>query len=385
MPFKSSLMRSAGKLFGVSNQEDLDLRGETAESRWREAVKATGGTKSTPGDGYVYHQFYASVPGTVSFPGGGPYTKTPNTSDTFEALEALTCDVLIIGGGAGGGHTPSGNTGGGGGGSGAVIYLTGQSLPATTYPLTVGGGGQANTGTPASANRGDESIFNGSTAYGGGPGGRGAGQEGPGGPGNSPGGWGSGGGGGAGWPAPGGPAGTSGNPAHPGSGTDVPSVPASVYGFGRAGGQGGGDASNLSGGGGGGGISSVGLVGQSGSNPPGYSQGGAGGAGGDYTIFGTAQGVGGGGAGGSYSKTGINPPAYNFGGGIMDSRAWPTDMAIYPYPGPIGIPSRFHGLDGTGGGGTGGSSSPGYVSGAPTTVIESGRGGCGLVQIRYPV
>ena len=132
-------------------------------------------------------------------------------------------------------------------------------------------------------------------------------------------------------------------------------------------------------------IKKEGLQGESGPNPPGYSQGGEGGAGGDYTIFGTAQGIGGGGAGGSYSKTGINPPAYNFGGGIQDSRAWPTPMAIYPYPGPIGIPERFHGLDGTGGGGTGGCSSPGYVSGAPSVIIASGRGGCGLVQIRYPV
>jgi len=381
MPFKSSLMRSAGKLFGVSNQEDLDLRGETAETRWRAVAKASGGTKSSPGDGYIYHQFYASVPGTAP----GPYTKTPNTSDTFETLEALTCDVLIIGGGAGGGSTPSGNTGGGGGGAGAVIYLTSQPFPIATYPLTVGGGGQDvdPVAAPAAANRGDESIFNGSTAYGGGPGGYGAGNGGSGGPGNSPGGWGSGGGGGAGYPSPG-PAGTSGNPAHPGSGTDVPSVPASVYGFGRAGGIGGGDGSNLSAGGGGGGISSVGLQGESGSNPPGYSQGGAGGAGGLYTISGTAQGVGGGGAGGSYSKTGVSPTAYDSGGGIMDSRAWPTGMAIYSYPGPIGIPQRFHGLDGTGGGGTGGCSSPGYVSGAPPTITVSGRGGCGLVQIRYP-
>jgi len=350
-------------------------------------LKATGGTTSNPGDGYTYHQFYASVPGTVTVTpfDGGPYTKTPNTSETFVALEALTCDVLIIGGGAGGGHTPTGNTGGGGGGAGCVIYLTGQSLPATTYPLTVGGGGQSNTAPPASANNGDASIFNGSTAYGGGSGGKGAGVGGAGANGTGPTNQGSGGGGGAGQSGGGGAGGSTGNPAHPGSGTDVPSVPASVYGFGRAGGSGGGDGSNLSAGGGGGGISSVGLAGQSGTNAPGYSQGGAGGAGGDYTIIGTAQGIGGGGAGGSYSKTGINPPAYDSGGGIQDGRAWPTAMAIYPYPVPIGIPARFHGLDGTGGGGTGGTTPPGIVSGAPTAIMQSGRGGCGLVQIRYPV
>ena len=59
MPFKSSLMRSAGKLFGVSNQLDLDLRGESAETRWIAPIKATGGTKLAPGDGDIYHQFYA--------------------------------------------------------------------------------------------------------------------------------------------------------------------------------------------------------------------------------------------------------------------------------------------------------------------------------------
>ena len=31
------------------------------------SATATGGTKTTPGDGYIYHHFYATVP-------GAPYT-----------------------------------------------------------------------------------------------------------------------------------------------------------------------------------------------------------------------------------------------------------------------------------------------------------------------
>ena len=71
-------------------------------------IGATGGTKSTPGDGYVYHQFYANVPGTAPSTAAGPYTKSPNTSGTFVAKQTLTCDVLIIGGGGSGGFGSGG-------------------------------------------------------------------------------------------------------------------------------------------------------------------------------------------------------------------------------------------------------------------------------------
>ena len=351
--------------------------------------KATGGTVTVPGDGYVYHQFYANVPGVAPGAAAGPYTKSPNTSGTFVAKQTLTCDVLIIGGGGSGGFGSPTNTGAGGGGAGAVIYLAGQSLPATTYPVTVGGGGAQIAAAPTTpgttaANRGDSSIFNGTTAYGGGAGGRymnsGVGDNGQG-PTNQ----GSGGGGGSGYPSGGGAGGSTGSTAHPGAGVYVPSAPAPA-GWGRAGGQGGADGSNLSGGGGGGGAMTAGGNGQSGNvvPGPGYAYGGDGGKGALYTIAGAVKGVGGGGVGGSFNTAGTRPAGNDSGGGVQDENAWPGAMAIYPYPGPIGIPQQWHGLDGTGSGGTGGSSSPSYIPGTPESAIgPGGRGGCGLVQIRY--
>ena len=371
-PIKSSLARSVAKLLGVAKDTDLSLRGAIQSNRFVEPpVKATGGNKVTSGD-YTYHIFQASVPGPT-------YSKTPNTSETFIANESLTVDYLIIGGGGAGGHTPSGNTGGGGGGAGGVQYKTSVSLSAATYPVTVGGGGQSvadSPGAPASVNNGDPSVFNSVTAPGGGAGGRGEGTAGTGADGASSG------GGGAGQSSTG-SAGSATGASHPG-GNNVASP---GTGFGRAGGAGGSDASNLSGGGGGGGAGGTGGTGQSGSNPPGYSQGGAGGIGVNYTIYrgGSAQltGIAGGGAGGSYSKTGVDPDAFDSGGGIMDYRDWSSPMLIYPT-----TSQRYGGLDGTGGGGTGGASNPGYVPGGsdpsgPPYTTRSGRGGCGLVQIRY--
>ena len=60
-PFKSSLARSAAKLFGVFNQTDLSLRGATQSTRLEEPSKtvATGGTKFTSGD-QTYHLFHTS-------------------------------------------------------------------------------------------------------------------------------------------------------------------------------------------------------------------------------------------------------------------------------------------------------------------------------------
>ena len=117
---------------------------------------------------------------------------------------------------------------------------------------------------------------------------------------------------------------------------------------------------------------------------PYYAYGGIGGAGAIYTIAGQVQGVGGGGVGGSFNTPGVRPAANDQGGGVQDENAWPGAMKIYPYPGPIGIPQQWHGLDGTGSGGTGGASSPGYIPGTPASGLgPGGRGGCGLVQIRY--
>jgi len=74
----------------------------------------TGGTVTTPGDGYRYHTFTTS--GTLAI-----------------SSSALTADVLVVGAGGAGGR----NFGGGGGGGGGVLYQTSQSIAAGSYEVTV--------------------------------------------------------------------------------------------------------------------------------------------------------------------------------------------------------------------------------------------------------
>ena len=374
-PIKSSLARSAKQLLGLFNTADLGLRGATQESKKFKIPLATGGTITQPGDGYVYHTFIVNV--------SSPYPNvTPNTSETFQTgAVGRTCDYLIIGGGGAGGHSPSGQTTGGGGGAGAVIYKSGVALSAsTTYPVTVGKGGEANPAGDdvAADNDGDASVFNSLTANGGGAGGRGGGA------GEAARSGGSGGGGGAGYPGnPRSGGAAPGTSTHPGSGTDVASPDA---GWGTAGGSGGGSPNNTSSGGGGGGAGGGGTNGAS-NYPPG-SAGGDGGIGANYTVNGTAKGVGGGAHAGSYNVAGRTGNAILYGGGHQESDPW--NSALSSVGGGIGsaIPliypadqTRHEGLDGTGGGGTGGARGT-KLNGGPNT-NTSARGGCGLVQIRY--
>ncbi len=88
------------------------------------APTVTGGTITTPGDGYKYHTFTSS--GTLAISGG-----------------SLTCDVLVVGGGGGGS-----NAGGGGGG---VLHQTNQSISQGTYAVTVAGQVNASTDNTSSS------------------------------------------------------------------------------------------------------------------------------------------------------------------------------------------------------------------------------------------
>ena len=81
-PFKSSLARSAGKLFGVYRERDLSLRGFVQSVKTIIPFSASGGSVSTPGDGYKYHDFTSSGSFVVSG-------------------EATTLEVLLQGGGGG--------------------------------------------------------------------------------------------------------------------------------------------------------------------------------------------------------------------------------------------------------------------------------------------
>ena len=133
-PFKSSLAKSAGKLFGVFNQQDLSLRGATQISRKLPPppFAATGGTKSTPGNGYVYHVF--TSPATSPAPHN--FQITSGTADV---------NLLVVGGGGGGGGKYGGSAGGGGGGAGLVHDRLLPGINPGTYPITVGAGGLGNT------------------------------------------------------------------------------------------------------------------------------------------------------------------------------------------------------------------------------------------------
>tara|TARA_B100000902_G_scaffold26420_1_gene31831 strand:+ start:131 stop:1177 length:1047 start_codon:yes stop_codon:yes gene_type:complete len=119
-PFKSSLAKSAGKLFGVFDQQDLSLRGATQTSRYRSTeITATGGSTFTAG-GRTVHKF------------------TSNQNFAITTGASNNVEVLVIGGGgAGGGDS------GGGGGAGAVLYGTGISYGPGTYAVVVGDGGGA--------------------------------------------------------------------------------------------------------------------------------------------------------------------------------------------------------------------------------------------------
>ena len=85
-------------LFGTNvSGKEVDYHTSSHGDARSEVSSATGGTKTTPGDGYHYHHFYATVP-------GAPYTKTPKSSETLVVDGELACDILIVGGGGAGGY-----------------------------------------------------------------------------------------------------------------------------------------------------------------------------------------------------------------------------------------------------------------------------------------
>jgi hypothetical protein len=113
------------------------------------AITATGGTVTTSGD-YKIHTFTSSGTFTVSDAGA----------------ENGGIDYIVVSGGAGGGGGSDGQ--GGGGGAGGLASVTGASVTAQAYTVTVGAGGGTNNG-PGS--NGGTSSFNSTSVVGGGGGG----------------------------------------------------------------------------------------------------------------------------------------------------------------------------------------------------------------------
>jgi hypothetical protein len=302
-------------------------------------IAATGGTVTTSGD-YKIHSFTGDGNFVVSSVGAN---QSPSDNNNKVAY-------LVIAGGATGG-VPAGGGGGGGGAGGyregkpsADTYTAGYNplntpspvaapdgitISATTYPITVGGGGAAvpqGTNTNSEGNSGNNSVFSTITSNGGGYGSRnGTGANG-----------GSGGGNGYGGPGTGGSGNTP--PVNPSQGNN-----------------GGGYVGGTNGGGGGGGA------GQVGQQSPGTTIGGDGGHGIVSHITGSPVQRAGGGGGSSNSQSGQGGDG---GGGAGE-----------PHP---AVPSTASaaGTANTGGG-SGGVYSTG---GGPKT---ASGGGSGIVIVRY--
>jgi len=288
-------------------------------------TSATGGTITTSGD-FKIHTFTGDGCFVVSTVGNSPVAPTGGPTNV---------DYLVVAGGGGGGK------GEGGGGGGAGGYRTTFPSPgcnagsfpvtATTYPITVGGGGAGSTTGPVKGSPGSNSVFSTITSTGGGGGGSYACSM--------PGATGGSGGGGS---------GQTGNPGTGGSGNTPPVSPSQ----GNNGGAGTSDCATYRAGGGGGGVGGVGTAGAS-------PSGGPGGTGTSNLITGSpVTYAGGGGGAGQITSSGTGGSGVGGAGGRACS--------------PANTPGGS-GTTNTGGGGGGGGS----------TTFFSGAGGKGIVIIRY--
>jgi hypothetical protein len=303
-------------------------------------VVATGGTITCCGD-YKIHTFTSDSTFIVSN-AGNPAGST-------------TVDYLVVAGGGGNGVGSGGGAGGAGGarmssGTASGCYTASPlgsgvaAIPvtATTYPITVGGGGTGATSTsiPSACGTGLNSVFSTITSAGGG----GGGSESPCSGIRDGASGGSGGGGSY----------VVGNTG--GAGNTPPVSPPQ--------GNNGGTGATSPGYGGGGG----GGAGCAGSNSPALGDGGAGGNGISNSITGSATYYAGGGGGGSQTTPGSPPTTGGLGGGGKGSA---RDF------GPVPVSIGTAGTANTGGGAGGGWSWAVCPSTAPL------NGGSGIVVIRY--
>ena len=352
----SNMNGNAGDSVRNTNNESLTLVYADATKGWLSVeegtgfvgevlMDATGGTITTCGN-YKIHTFTA--PGTFT------------VSQLASTPACNTVDYLVVAGGGGGGVADIGGGGGAGGfrmsndlcmpapTTSPLAASTGLTMTATSFPITVGAGGAAVTGTPPtrpSSNSGSVSTFSTISSAGGGGGGSGPSPAGPsvGLPGGS--------GGGAGY----------GNGIGNGNTPPVSPPQGSNGGAGAAG-------------------------------PPAWGQGGGGGAGavgGTGTT--TAGGVGGAGSFVSPTMAGCNGTT----GPVGSTRYFAGGGA-----GAVddGAPGRAGAVGGAGGGGrgyatdsgqcavsgttnTGGGGGGASVGSVPTNT--SGAGGSGIVIIRY--
>jgi hypothetical protein len=118
-------------------------------------ITASGGTITTPGDGFKYHTFTSSANFVVT-----------------SGLNAVEVAVLA-GGGAGGGDYSGATFYSGGGGSGGLVYNPSYIVTSGSYTVTIGAGGTPNSASNGWGGNGFNSVFGTITALGGGGGARG--------------------------------------------------------------------------------------------------------------------------------------------------------------------------------------------------------------------
>ena len=327
-----------------STQGWVNIQDSTSNVRGGAYIVASGGNQS-PGCGIVSGNYKTHI-----FTGPGTFCVSAGAGPLAIA------DYLVVAGGGGGGNDayPASRIGGGGGAGGfrisnttclavpkmspLAVCATGQSITASPYPITVGGGGTAGTGTEqptVSGGRGDNSVFACITSTGGGAG-----------AGHTPG------PGGLTCETPGGSGGAfqGGQPSPQGLGNTPPTSPPQ----GQNAGDGGAAPTYV--GGGGGGAGGVGT----------NQSGGIGGSGGpgsfldDDAIGPTAP---------SYGTPGPEPVTRYFSGG--GGTAGPSPTAATGGAGGGGGAGGYNGTVNTGGG-------AGGVRGG-----TGGAGGSGIVIIRY--
>ena len=307
-----------------------DINDSTSSVTGNIYIVATGGTVTTCGD-YKIHTFTSD----------GTFTVSSASSPTYANV-----DYLVVAGGGGGGAIRA--SGGGAGGfreshcgttSGcytASPLASATSLPvtATTYPITVGGGGNGDTtgGWPGPftvGSSGSPSIFSTITSAGGGKGSSAIADD----------------------KESGGSGGGSANGNAAGLGNTPPTSPPQ----GNNGGVGASSSPSYGAAGGGGAT----AVGGNGTNP---GTAGAGGAGATTSIS-TSPTVYGGGGGGSFFTPSGTPGSGGAGGGGAGGAASGTG----------GVPGTVN---------TGGAGGGGWHPG-PGTSEGGGNGGSGIVIIRY--
>lgn len=294
---------------------------------------------------YDGSEWFSAGGGIFNVSGGTEFTNAGFKYHIFETNDTLTVtgtsdvDLLMVGGGGSG---ACGSESGGGGGAGGVLVGT-YTLTEGSYPIEIGLGG-ASVSSNVFGNDGGDTTFDGLTAFGGGGGGWQGGSSATNGRDGGSGGGGS---------------GIDSEPATSG-GASTQTNQGGLVGYGNIGGgtpTGSGDMGS-----GGGGATQPGQGGYNGSGSTGY--GGDGGDGlnvgalwGDTFILSYGQAgsfAGGGGGGSNYTGAGSGGLGGGGNGGLSAAGS--------------------NGLDGSGGGGGGAQGSR-----------AAGKGGDGILIIRYPI